>query len=36
MKRLVPEGEVFPVAALKGEGVAAVADWLVRKAFSRE
>jgi hydrogenase nickel incorporation protein HypB len=36
MKRLVPEGEVFQVAALKGEGIGAVADWLARKAFSRE
>jgi len=35
MKRLVPEGEVYQVAALKGEGIAAVADWLARKASSR-
>jgi len=35
MKRLVPDGEVFQVAALKGEGVAAVAEWLARRASSR-
>ena len=31
MKRLAPNAEVFQVAALGGDGVAAVADWLVKK-----
>jgi len=31
MKRLAPEAAAFQVAALKGDGVAAVADWLVGK-----
>jgi hydrogenase nickel incorporation protein HypB len=31
MKRLAPEAEVFQVSALKGEGVAALADWLVTR-----
>lgn len=35
MKRLVPQSEVFQVAALRGEGIAAVADWLTCKAPSR-
>jgi len=29
MRRLAPEAEVFQVAALQGDGLAAVADWLV-------
>jgi hydrogenase nickel incorporation protein HypB len=32
MKRLAPAAEVFQVSALKGEGIAALADWLVEKA----
>ena len=31
MERLAPEAEVFQVAALSGEGVPAVADWLVQR-----
>jgi len=31
MKRLAPNAEVFQVAALKGEGIPAVVDWLVSK-----
>jgi len=31
MKRLVPEGEVFQVAALNGAGVAAVSEWLLSR-----
>jgi hydrogenase nickel incorporation protein HypB len=31
MKRLAPEAEVFQVAALSGEGIPAVADWLAAK-----
>jgi hydrogenase nickel incorporation protein HypB len=29
MKRLAPAAPVFQVSALKGEGIAAVADWLI-------
>jgi len=32
MKRLAPAAEVFQVCALKGEGIAALTDWLVAKA----
>jgi len=32
MKRLAPAAEIFQVSALKGEGIAALADWLVEKA----
>ena len=28
MKRLAPEAEIFQVAALRGDGVSAIADWL--------
>jgi hydrogenase nickel incorporation protein HypB len=28
MKRLAPEGRVFPVAAIRGDGIPAVAKWL--------
>jgi ethanolamine utilization protein EutP (predicted NTPase) len=31
MKRLAPAAEVFEVSALKGDGLDALADWLVRK-----
>ena len=31
MKRLAPEAEVFQVAALRGDGVPEVADWLAAK-----
>jgi hydrogenase nickel incorporation protein HypB len=31
MKRLAPDAEVFEVSALKGDGLDALADWLVRK-----
>ena len=34
MKRLAPNAEVFQVAALTGEGVAAVAEWLVSRLGS--
>jgi len=32
MRRLAPQAEVFEVSALRGEGVARLADWLVEKA----
>jgi len=32
MRRLAPDAVVFPVSALKGDGMAAAADWLVEKA----
>jgi len=31
MKQLAPEADIFPVAALKGEGIAEAADWLAAK-----
>jgi len=31
MKRLAPNAEIFQVAALAGEGIPAMADWLVAK-----
>ena len=31
MRRLAPQAEIFPVCALKGEGIAALADWLKSK-----
>ena len=31
MKRLAPEAEIFQVAALRGEGIPAVADWLAAR-----
>ncbi len=31
MQRLAPEAEVFEVSALKGDGLDALAEWLVRK-----
>jgi hydrogenase nickel incorporation protein HypB len=31
VKRLAPEAEIFQVSALKGEGIPALADWLVEK-----
>ncbi len=31
MRRLAPEAEVFEVSALKGDGLDALAEWLVRK-----
>ncbi len=31
MKRLAPQAEIFETAALRGEGIPAVADWLVGK-----
>ena len=32
MKRLAPTAEVFQVSALRGEGVSALADWLLSRA----
>lgn len=32
MRRLAPKAEIFPVAAMAGEGVAAAADWLAGKS----
>ena len=31
MKRLAPDAEVFEVSALKGDGLDALADWLVKR-----
>jgi hydrogenase nickel incorporation protein HypB len=31
MLRLAPQAEIFPVAALQGEGLAPLADWLVQQ-----
>jgi hydrogenase nickel incorporation protein HypB len=33
-RRLVPQGVIFQVAALRGEGIPAAADWLLRKCRS--
>lgn len=33
-RRLAPEGVVFQVAAIRGEGIPAAADWLLRKCRS--
>jgi hydrogenase nickel incorporation protein HypB len=33
-RRLVPQGSVFQVAALRGEGIPAVADWLLERSRS--
>jgi hydrogenase nickel incorporation protein HypB len=35
MRRLAPEARVFQVSALRGEGVSAVADWLVEQHAGR-
>lgn len=32
MRRLAPKAEIFPVAAISGEGIAAAADWLGGKS----
>jgi hydrogenase nickel incorporation protein HypB len=32
MKRLAPDAPVFPVSALRGEGIGALADWLVERS----
>lgn len=32
MKRLAPEGSIFQVSARTGDGIPALADWLVQKA----
>ncbi len=34
MKRLAPNAEIFQVAALRGDGIVATADWLVQKLSS--
>ena len=31
LRRLAPQAEIFPVSALKGDGLEALADWLVKK-----
>jgi Ni2+-binding GTPase involved in maturation of urease and hydrogenase len=36
MRRLAPRAEVFQVSALCGEGVAAAAQWLSRRASRGE
>ncbi len=35
MKRLAPRAEVFQVAAMRGDGVPSLADWLVGKCKTR-
>jgi hydrogenase nickel incorporation protein HypB len=35
MRRLAPQAEVFQVAALAGEGIAELTDWLARKCAGR-
>ena len=36
MQRLAPEAEIFQVAALRGDGVPAVADWLAAKCAASD
>ncbi len=36
MKRLAPEAEIFRVAALQGEGIAELADWLTAKRVAAD
>jgi hydrogenase nickel incorporation protein HypB len=34
VKRLAPSAQIFPISALRGEGVPALADWLVAQRLS--
>jgi len=34
MKRLAPEAEIFQIAALAGDGVAPLADWLIARSIA--
>jgi hydrogenase nickel incorporation protein HypB len=35
VKRLAPDADVFQVSALRGDGISALADWLVRRSSQR-
>ncbi|MFH1918674.1 MAG: hydrogenase nickel incorporation protein HypB [Planctomycetota bacterium] len=34
MKRLAPEAEIFQIAALAGDGIAPLADWLIARSIA--